>query len=159
MVFLSINKLCYYLWNPHELFKDIFFQACMLFVSLFFTSEAWQHRDVLQESSVIWKIVQWWKGGKKTRKSYTCVQIDFSTDLPVPESGVQPYSTYRMKSKYCWHFENPCFTGLSRCTSLNYEKYKMKCLVKRNTWLQAWCHRQNFGLFNHGPFYMTPGVL
>jgi len=28
-----------------------------------------------------------------------------------------------------------------------------------STWLQAWCHQQNFGFFDHGSVYMTPGLL
>lgn len=27
------------------------------------------------------------------------------------------------------------------------------------TWLQDWCHWQNFGGFDHGLVYMTPGQL
>ena len=28
-----------------------------------------------------------------------------------------------------------------------------------NTWLQAWCHRQNLGFFDRGSVYMAPGLL
>ena len=28
-----------------------------------------------------------------------------------------------------------------------------------NTWLRAWCHLQNFGGFDHGSVYTTPGLL
>ena len=28
-----------------------------------------------------------------------------------------------------------------------------------NTWLQAWCHRQNLGIFDHGSVYVAPGLL
>jgi len=28
-----------------------------------------------------------------------------------------------------------------------------------NTWLQAWCHRQNLRFFDHGSVYMAPGLL
>jgi len=28
-----------------------------------------------------------------------------------------------------------------------------------NTWLQAWCHRQNLEFFDHGSVYMAPGLL
>ena len=28
-----------------------------------------------------------------------------------------------------------------------------------NTWLRAWCNWQNFGFFDHGLVYMTPGLL
>jgi len=28
-----------------------------------------------------------------------------------------------------------------------------------NTWLQAWCHRQNLGFVDHGSVYMAPGLL
>ena len=28
-----------------------------------------------------------------------------------------------------------------------------------NTWLQACCHQQNFGFFDHGSVYTTPGLL
>ena len=28
-----------------------------------------------------------------------------------------------------------------------------------NTWLRAWCYWQNFGVFDHGLVYMTPGML
>ena len=26
-------------------------------------------------------------------------------------------------------------------------------------WLRAWCHQQNFGFFDHGLVYTTPGLL
>ena len=28
-----------------------------------------------------------------------------------------------------------------------------------NTWLRGWCHRRNFGFFDHGEVYMAPGLL
>jgi len=28
-----------------------------------------------------------------------------------------------------------------------------------STWLQAWCHWQSFGVFDHGSAYMAPGLL
>ena len=28
-----------------------------------------------------------------------------------------------------------------------------------NIWLQAWCHMQNLGFFDHGSVYMAPGLL
>jgi len=28
-----------------------------------------------------------------------------------------------------------------------------------STWLQAWCHRRDFGFFDHGLVYTTPGLL
>ena len=28
-----------------------------------------------------------------------------------------------------------------------------------NTWLRDWCNRQNFGFFDHGKIYTTPGLL
>jgi len=28
-----------------------------------------------------------------------------------------------------------------------------------NTWLQAWCHKQNLGFFDHGSVYMASGLL
>jgi len=28
-----------------------------------------------------------------------------------------------------------------------------------NTWLQAWCHRQNLGFFDLGSVYVAPGLL
>ena len=28
-----------------------------------------------------------------------------------------------------------------------------------NTCLQAWCHQQNSGVFDHGSVYMAPGLL
>lgn len=98
------------------------------------------------------------KRGKENKEILYLCTDRFSTDLSVPESEVQPYSIYRMKPKYCWHFGNHCFTRLSQCKG-DYERYSVKCLLKRNTLLRAWCHRQNFGLFDHEPFYMTPGLL
>jgi len=28
-----------------------------------------------------------------------------------------------------------------------------------NRWLRDWCHRWNFGFFDHGEVYMAPGLL
>ena len=28
-----------------------------------------------------------------------------------------------------------------------------------NTWLRGWCHRRNFGFFDHGEVYTAPGLL
>lgn len=28
-----------------------------------------------------------------------------------------------------------------------------------NTWLQAWCHQQNLGFFDHGLVFMKPALL
>ena len=28
-----------------------------------------------------------------------------------------------------------------------------------NRWLRGWCHRRNFGFFDHGAVYLAPGLM
>lgn len=34
-----------------------------------------------------------------------------------------------------------------------------RCAVHINSWLRDWCDRQNFGFFDHGKVYATPGLM
>ncbi|XP_068521222.1 uncharacterized protein [Anas acuta] len=34
-----------------------------------------------------------------------------------------------------------------------------RCAVHINLWLRDWCDRQNFGFFDHGKVYATPGLM
>uniref|UniRef100_A0A8B9TZX8 SGNH hydrolase-type esterase domain-containing protein n=1 Tax=Anas zonorhyncha TaxID=75864 RepID=A0A8B9TZX8_9AVES len=34
-----------------------------------------------------------------------------------------------------------------------------RCAVRINSWLRDWCDRHNFGFFDHGKVYATPGLM
>jgi len=49
------------------------------------------------------------------------------------------------------------FSSVPSVAGKNIERGRKTHLINR--WLRDWCHRWNFGFFDHGEVYMAPGLL
>jgi len=49
------------------------------------------------------------------------------------------------------------FTSIPSVAGKNTERDRKTHLMNR--WLRDWCHRLNFGFFDHGEVYTAPGLL